>query len=48
MQHFDGELEKLVRADVINPENRLPLLTNPGNLRIQMSDLPHESSPFTA
>jgi twitching motility protein PilT len=48
MQHFDGELEKLVRADVINLKTAYLYATNPGNLRIQMSDLPHESSPFTA
>ena len=48
MQHFDGELEKLVRADVITLKTAYLYATNPGNLRIQMSDLPHESSPFTA
>ena len=47
MQHFDGELEKLVRADVITLKTAYLYTTNPGNLRIQMSDLPHESSPFT-
>ena len=48
MQHFDGELEKLVRTDVISLKTAYLYATNPGNLRIQMSDLPHESSPFTA
>jgi twitching motility protein PilT len=46
MQHFDGELEKLVRADVITLKTAYLYATNPGNLRIQMSDLPHETSPF--
>ena len=48
MQHFDGELEKLVRADVITLKTAYLYATNPGNLRIQLSDLPHETSPFTA
>ena len=47
MQHFDGELEKLVRADVITLKTAYLYATNPGNLRIQLSDLPHETSPFT-
>ena len=48
MQHFDGELEKLVRSDVITLKTAYLNATNPGNLRIQMSDLPHDDSPFTA
>ena len=48
MQHFDGELDKLVRAEVITLKTAYLYATNPGNLRIQLSDLPHESSPFTA
>ena len=48
MQHFDGELEKLVRSDVITLKTAYLHATNPGNLRIQMSDLPHGDSPFTA
>jgi twitching motility protein PilT len=47
MQYFDGELEKLVRTDVITLKTAYLYATNPGNLRIQMSDLPHENSPFT-
>ncbi|NOT26870.1 MAG: PilT/PilU family type 4a pilus ATPase [Acidobacteria bacterium] len=48
MQHFDGELEKLVRADVITLKTAYLFATNPGNLRIQLSDLPHKESPFTS
>ena len=48
MQHFDGELDKLVRAEVITLKTAYLYATNPGNLRIQLSDLPHETSPFTA
>ena len=48
MQHFDGELEKLVRSDVITLKTAYLFATNPGNLRIQLSDLPHEDSPFAS
>jgi twitching motility protein PilT len=48
MQHFDGELEKLVRTDVITLKTAYLFATNPGNLRIQLSDLPHEESPFAS
>jgi twitching motility protein PilT len=48
MQHFDGELEKLVRSDVITLKTAYLFATNPGNLRIQLSDLPHEESPFAS
>ena len=48
MQHFDGELEKLVRTDVITLKTAYLFATNPGNLRIQLSDVPHEESPFAS
>jgi twitching motility protein PilT len=40
MQHFDGELEKLVRAGVISLATAYAHATNPGNLRIQLADVP--------
>ncbi|HWT45746.1 MAG TPA: PilT/PilU family type 4a pilus ATPase, partial [Vicinamibacterales bacterium] len=40
MQHFDGELEKLVRAGVISLPTAYAHATNPGNLRIQLADVP--------
>jgi twitching motility protein PilT len=40
MQHFDGEIEKLVRADIIEVSTGLAYATNPGNLRLLLSDLP--------
>lgn len=43
MQHFDGELEKLVRAGVIGTATAYLYATNAGNLRIQMSDVPDDS-----
>jgi twitching motility protein PilT len=38
MQHFDGEIEKLIRSGVIDMETGLAYSTNPGNLRLQMAD----------
>jgi twitching motility protein PilT len=40
MQQFDGEIEKLVRAGVISYATALLYATNPGNLQIQLADLP--------
>ena len=42
MQHFDGEIEKLVRAGVITFEKGLTHATNPGNLRLQLADVAEE------
>jgi twitching motility protein PilT len=39
MQHFDGELEKLVRAGVITTSTAYLYATNAGNLRVQMADV---------
>jgi twitching motility protein PilT len=39
MQHFDGEIEKLIRADLIGYDTAMAYATNPGNLRLQLSDL---------
>jgi twitching motility protein PilT len=38
MQHFDGEIEKFIRAGVIDLETGMNYATNPGNLRLEMSD----------
>ena len=38
MQHFDGEIEKFVRAGVIDLETGLGYATNPGNLRLELAD----------
>src|SRR5262249_3359999 len=38
MQHFDGELEKLIRADVLDFETAMGFATNAGNLRLEMAD----------
>ncbi len=39
MQHFDGELEKLLRAGVIDFDTALGYSTNPGNFRLEVADL---------
>jgi twitching motility protein PilT len=44
MRHFDGEIEKLVRAEVIDLDTALAYATNPGNLRLQVADVAGEES----
>src|SRR5690606_26885038 len=39
MQHFDGEIEKLVRAGTISFRIAMLYATNPGNLRVQLADV---------
>ncbi len=39
MQHFDGEIERLVRAGVISGSVGLLNATNPANLRVAMADV---------
>jgi twitching motility protein PilT len=38
MQYFDGEIEKLIRACVVDFETGLSFSTNAGNLRLEMAD----------
>jgi len=38
MQHFDSEIEKLIRTGVIDFETGMTFATNPGNLRLEMAD----------
>jgi twitching motility protein PilT len=45
MQHFDGEIEKLIRAGMIDYDTAMAYATNPGNLRLQLSDLLGEAPP---
>jgi twitching motility protein PilT len=47
MQHFDGELEKLVRAGVIPQSTAYLYATNAGNLRVQLADVPDADSIVT-
>jgi len=39
MQHFDGEIERLIRAGVISVETGLSYATNPNNLRLEIADV---------
>jgi twitching motility protein PilT len=47
MQHFDGEIEKLIRAGTIDLETGMAYATNPGNLRLELADFvpPEETGP---
>jgi twitching motility protein PilT len=38
MQHFDGEIEKLIRAGIIDFETGMAYATNAGNLRLELAD----------
>jgi twitching motility protein PilT len=44
MQHFDGEIERLIRAGIIDLENGLGYASNAGNLRLELSDLAEAST----
>jgi twitching motility protein PilT len=44
MQHFDGEIDKMIRAGVIDMETGLAYATNPGNLQLELSDLAREEA----
>jgi twitching motility protein PilT len=39
MQHFDGELERLIRAGTITVETGMSYCTNANNLRLQIADV---------
>jgi twitching motility protein PilT len=38
MQHFDGEIEKLIRAGIVDFETGVTYSTNAGNFRLEMAD----------
>ena len=38
MQHFDGEIEKLIRSGIVTMESGLAFATNSGNLRLELAD----------
>ena len=42
MQHFDGEIEKLIRAGVVSVDTGLTYATNAGNLRLELTDFLEE------
>jgi twitching motility protein PilT len=39
MQHFDGEIERMVRAGIIDRETGLAYATNANNLQLELADL---------
>jgi twitching motility protein PilT len=39
MQHFDGELNRMIRAGILDLETGLGYASNSGNLRLELSDL---------
>ncbi|MBI3403694.1 MAG: PilT/PilU family type 4a pilus ATPase [Acidobacteria bacterium] len=43
MQHFDGEIEKLVRGGTISLATAYLYATNPGNLAVQLADLAEDN-----
>jgi twitching motility protein PilT len=43
MQHFDGEIEKLIRAGIIDLHTGLAYATNAGNLRLEIADFLEDS-----
>jgi len=43
MQHFDSEIEKLVRDGVIDVETAMTYATNAGNLRLELTDFLEEN-----
>ena len=42
MQHFDGEIEKLIREGVVDFETGISYSSNAGNLRLEMADYSEE------
>ncbi len=47
MQHFDGEIERLIRAGVVEFETGMSYATNAGNLRLEMADFPDDNRSGT-
>ena len=47
MQHFDGEIEKLIRAGTVEFETGMSYSTNAGNLRLEMADFLEERQTGT-
>jgi twitching motility protein PilT len=45
MQHFDGDIERLIRNGTIDRDTGLAYATNPGNLQLDLSDLGSASEP---
>jgi twitching motility protein PilT len=48
MQHFDAEIEKLIRSGVVDLETGLTYATNAGNLRLELADFIESGSKVEA
>jgi len=48
MQHFDGEIDKLVRKGIVEFETGLAFASNPGNLRLELADFTEPRGSRTA
>jgi twitching motility protein PilT len=44
MQHFDGEIERLIREGILDMDTGLAYATNPGNLQLELADLAREQA----
>jgi hypothetical protein len=44
MQHFDGEIEKLVRAGTLSLKTAYLYATNSGNLGVQLADVTEQDN----
>jgi twitching motility protein PilT len=44
MQHFDGEIDRLVREGILDLDTGLAYATNPGNLQLELADLAREQA----
>jgi len=42
MQHFDGEIERLIRRGILDLDTGLAYATNSGNLQLELVDLAQE------
>jgi twitching motility protein PilT len=48
MQHFDGEIERMIRAGVIDMDTGMAYATNPGNLRLELADFAEDARALAA
>jgi len=44
MQHFDGEIDRMIREGIIDMDTGLAYATNPGNLQLELADLAREEA----
>ena len=44
MQHFDGEIDRMIREGILDMDTGLAYATNPGNLQLELADLAREQA----